>query len=74
MTHKMDDIFNFRRFGKYFLSDLTRLYSDNWLKILCFGLIPVFAAVLSLMFSLIGNYGYSYQASGHGKLSGASRL
>ena len=64
MTHKMDDIFNFRRFGKYFLSDLTRLYSDNWLKILCFGLIPVFAAVLSLMFSLIGNYGYSYAGIG----------
>ena len=56
----MNDIFNLRRFGKYFLSDLTRLYSDNWLKVLCFGLIPVFATVLSLMFSLIGNYDYSY--------------
>lgn len=64
MTHKMNDIFNFRRFGKYFLSDLTRLYSDNWLKILCFGLIPVFAAMLSLMFSLIGNYDYSYAGIG----------
>lgn len=60
----MNDIFNFRRFGKYFLSDLTRLYSDNWLKVLCFGLIPVFATVLSLMFSLIGNYDYSYAGIG----------
>lgn len=49
----MNDIFNFRRFGKYFLSDLNRLFSENWLKILCFGLIPVFTAVVSLLFSIV---------------------
>lgn len=49
----MNDIFNFRRFGKYFLSDLNRLFSENWLKILCFGLIPIFIAVVSLLFSIV---------------------
>ncbi len=49
----MNDTFNFRRFGKYFLSDLNRLFSENWLKILCFGFIPIFVAVVSLLFSIV---------------------
>lgn len=49
----MNDTFNFRRFGKYFLSDINRLFSENWLKILCFGLIPIFIAVVSLLFSIV---------------------
>lgn len=56
----MNDTFNFKRFGKYFASDLTRLFSENWLKVLCFGLIPVFGLILSYMFSLFvpGEYEY----------------
>ena len=56
----MDNTFNFKRFGKYFASDLTRLFSENWLKVLCFGLIPVFALILSFMFSLFDPGEYTY--------------
>lgn len=56
----MNDTFTFPRFGKYFMSDLSRLIAENGLKVLVFGLIPIIAYVLSMLFSFFSPEEYTY--------------
>lgn len=46
-----NNIFNFRRFGQYFVYDLNNAKNNYWLSLLITGLIPVISYVLSELLS-----------------------
>lgn len=55
----MNDIFNLRRFGKYFWSEIKCLVSGKGISMLAIGLIPIFIFLISLIFSLLSD-GFEY--------------
>lgn len=54
-----NDIFSFSRFGRYFAGDLAAICSGKGLGLISFGLLPVYVAILDLLFSSFGD-GYEY--------------
>lgn len=54
-----NDIFSFSRFGRYFAGDLASICSGKGLGLISFGLLPVYVAILDLLFSSFGD-GYEY--------------
>jgi len=49
----MNNIFDFKRFGNYFLYGLRRAKNNYWLSLLLLGFFPVIFFVFTMMFSLI---------------------
>lgn len=55
----MNDNFNFRRFGKYYESEIRFLISNKGISLLSIGLIPVIAFVVTFLFgSVFSDYEY----------------
>ena len=53
----MNNVFDFKRFGKYFVYDLRRAKNNYWISLLLMGLLPVALYLVYQFFSLIGGNG-----------------
>ncbi|NLZ18939.1 MAG: hypothetical protein GXY24_01540 [Bacteroidales bacterium] len=53
----MNNVFDFKRFGNYFLYDLRRAKNNYWISLLLMGLMPVALYIICQFFSLITGNG-----------------
>lgn len=65
----MNNIFDFKRFGHYFVYDVRRSVSRFGTNVLVMGLVPVILFMAYEVFSLVLGYGFSHMALGY-KLAG----
>lgn len=54
----MNDIFNFRRFRKYFVSDIKTITANSGIGLLSLGIVPLYIFIIRLFFGIVFGTGY----------------